>query len=117
MRRYFLWFASLFILLVPVIAFISYALLFSPQTPQKSVKLQIQPGTGLNKVALNLQDAGVIRSALALKLLARWNHQSGKIQARHYQFNDPASSGEVLNRLIHSDVEKVSWTVAERFTL
>ncbi len=117
MRRYFLWFFSFFILLIPVIAFISYALLFSPQTPQKPVKLQIQPGTGLNKVALDLQDAGVIRSALAVKLLARWNRQSGKIQAGYYQFKDPASPSDVLNRLIQGDVEKVSLTVPEGFTL
>ncbi|MEE4253619.1 MAG: endolytic transglycosylase MltG [Desulfuromusa sp.] len=117
MRKYFLWFISLFILLIPVIAFISYALLFSPQTPEKPVQLEIQPGTGLSKVALNLQDAGVIRSAVAVKLLARWNNQSGKIQAGHYQFKDPASPGDVLNRLIQGDVEKVSLTVPEGFTL
>jgi UPF0755 protein len=117
MRRYFFWCVSLFILLIPVIAFISYALLFSPQTPQKPVKLQIQPGTGLNKVALDLQEAGTIRSALAVKLLARWNHQSGKIQAGHYQFKNPATPGEILDRLIQGDVEKVSLTVPEGFTL
>lgn len=117
MRRYFLWFASLVILLIPVIAFISYAFLFSPQTPDKHVHIQIQPGTGLNKVASALQTSGVIRSALALKLLARWNQQSGKIQAGNYQFKDPASPGDILTRLIQGDVEKVSLTIPEGFTL
>jgi len=117
MRKYLLWFISLFILFIPVIAFIAYALLFSPQTPEKPVQLQIQPGTGLNKVALDLQNAGVIRSALAVKLLARWNHQSSRIQAGHYQFKDPASPGEILIRLVQGDVEKVSLTVPEGFSL
>jgi len=117
MRRYLLWFASLFILLIPITAFISYALLFSPQTPTKPVQLQIQPGSGLNKVASDLQASGVIRSALGVKLLARWNHQSGKIQAGRYQFKHPATPGEILNRLVQGDVEKVSLTIPEGFTL
>ena len=117
MRKYFLWFVSLLILLIPIIAFISYAFLFSPQTPAKPVQFQIQPGAGLNKIASDLQDAGVIRSALAVKVLARWNKQTGQVQAGNYQFKDPATPGEILNRLILGDVEKVSLTIPEGFTL
>ncbi|WP_321367725.1 endolytic transglycosylase MltG [uncultured Desulfuromusa sp.] len=117
MRRYFLWFVSFVILLIPALAFIFYAFLFSPQSPEKLVQIQIQSGTGLNKVASELQATGVIRSALALKLLARWNHQSGKIQAGNYQFKNPASPREILDRLIQGDVEKVSLTIPEGFTL
>ena len=117
MRRYFLWFTSLSILLIPIIAFISYAFLFSPQTPKTTVQLQIQPGTGLNKIAIDLQTTGVVRSALAVKLLARWNQQSGQIQAGNYRFSNPATPGEVLDRLIQGDVEKVSLTIPEGFTL
>lgn len=117
MRKYLLWFISLVILLIPVIAFIVYALLFTPQTPAHSVQLQIQPGTGLNQIAVDLQKSGVVRSALAVKLLARWNQQGGQIQAGNYQFRDPATPGEILDRLVQGDVEKVSLTIPEGFTL
>ena len=117
MRKYLLWFVSLTILLVPVIAFIFYALFFTPQTPTKSVQLQIEPGSGLNQIATELQKTGVVRSALAVKLLARWNQQGGKVQAGNYQFSDPATPREILDRLIQGDVEKVSLTIPEGFTL
>ena len=117
MRKYLLWFVSLIILLIPIVAFIIYALFFTSQTPKNPVQLQIQPGTGLNRVATDLQETGVIRSALAVKLLARWNQQGGQIQAGNYQFSDPATPREILDRLIRGDVEKVSLTVPEGFTL
>ncbi|SEA70914.1 UPF0755 protein [Desulfuromusa kysingii] len=117
MRRYLLSFVSLLILLIPVVAFVSYALLFSPKTPESPVQFEIQPGTGLNQVAASLQKTGVVRNALAVKLLARWKQQTGQIQAGHYVFKNPASAEKVLDRLVQGDVEKVSLTVPEGFTL
>ncbi len=117
MRKFIVWFVIPTILFSPIIAFISYALLFSPLTLDNSVQLQVLPGTGLNKVALDLQEKGVIRSSLGIKLLARWNQQSDRIQAGHYQFRGSASPEEILARLVAGDVEKVSLTVPEGFTL
>ena len=117
MRKFTVWFVIPTILFFPIIAFISYALLFSPLTPERSVQLQIQPGTGLNKIALDLQKKGVIRSSLSVKLLARWNRQGDRIQAGHYQFSGSASPEDVLARLVAGDVEKVSLTIPEGFTL
>ncbi|RLB77889.1 MAG: endolytic transglycosylase MltG [Deltaproteobacteria bacterium] len=117
MRKFVVWFVVPTILFFPIIAFISYGLLFSPLTPESSVQLQIQPGTGLNKVVLDLQERGVIRSTLVMKLLARWNQQSDQIQAGTYRFSDPATPEEILARLVKGDVEKVSFTIPEGFTL
>ncbi|MDX2493466.1 MAG: endolytic transglycosylase MltG [Desulfuromusa sp.] len=117
MSKFTLWFVFPALLLFPIIAFISYGLLFSPLTPKKPIQLQVQPGTGLNKVAIDLQEAEIVRSALAVKLLARWNQQSDQIQAGNYQFSDPATPGEILTRLVTGDVEKVSLTIPEGFTL
>ncbi len=117
MRNFTVWFVIPTILFSPIIAFISYALLFSPLTLENSVQLQVQPGTGLNKVALDLQEKGVIRSSLGIKLLARWNQQSDRIQAGHYQFSGSATPEEILARLVAGDVEKVSLTIPEGFTL
>ncbi len=117
MRKYTLWIISLAILAAPVIALIVYIHIFVPQTLPAPVRLQIQPGTGLNKVAVDLQNVGVVRSALAVKLLARWKQQGGQIQAGCYRFSDPATPGEVLDRLVRGDVEKVSLTIPEGFNL
>jgi len=117
MRKFTWWFVVPTLLFSPIIAFIAYALFFSPLTPTSSVQFQIQPGTGLNKIALDLQKSGVIRSSLAVKLLARWNQQSEKIQAGNYQFSDSATPEEILTRLVKGDVTKVSLTVPEGFTL
>ena len=116
MRKFVVWFVVPTILFFPIIAFISYALLFSPLTPTSAVQLQIQPGTGLNKIALDLKEKGVIRSTLVVKLLARWNQQSDQIQAGTYRFSDSATPEEILLRLVKGDVEKVSLTIPEGFT-
>ena len=117
MRKYTLWFVSLVILAAPVAALLIYIQISVPQAISTPVQIEIQPGTGLNKVASDLQTAGVVRSALVVKLLARWKEQGGQIQAGNYRFSDSATPGEVLDRLVQGDVEKVSLTIPEGFTL
>ncbi len=117
MRKYTLWFVSLVILAAPVTALLTYIQISVPQELSASIKLQVQPGSGLNQIANDLQDSGVVRSALVVKLLARWKQQGGQIQAGNYRFSEPATPGEVLDRLVQGDVEKVSLTIPEGFTL
>ncbi|MDA3903146.1 MAG: endolytic transglycosylase MltG [Desulfuromusa sp.] len=117
MRKYIVRLVFSVVLLLSPIVILACFLTLTPQTLKAPVQLQISPGTGLNKIALDLQDAGLVRSALAVKLLARWNQQSGQIQAGNYRFSDPATPGEILQRLIQGDVEKVSLTIPEGFTL
>ncbi len=117
MRKLTVWVVFPALLIGPVIAFVIFGLCFSPLTPKHPVSLSIPPGSSFSSVAEKLRDEGVVRNALALKLLARWNGQAGKIQAGDYRFSDPATPEEVLNRLTAGDVEKVSLTIPEGFTL
>ncbi len=117
MRKFIVWFIVPVILILPIIAVTSYTLLFAPLAPESSVHLQIQPGTGLNRIASDLQEKGIIRSSLAIKLLARWNQQGDHIQAGSYRFSQSATPEEILDRLVKGDVEKVSLTIPEGFTL
>ena len=117
MRKFILWLILPAILFLLIIFFIVNTLILAPYAPANPVYIQIQPGTSLNKVALDLQKADVLRSALSIKLLARWNQQSGRIQAGNYRFSDPATPKTILSRLILGDVEKVSLTIPEGFTL
>ncbi|MCK4502310.1 MAG: endolytic transglycosylase MltG [Desulfuromonadales bacterium] len=117
MRKYTLWLATIAILAAPVAALIVYIQISVPQKIATPVQVEIKPGTGLSKVASDLEVAGVVRSALAVKLLAYWQQQDGQIQAGNYRFSDPATPGEIINRLVQGDVEKVSLTIPEGFTL
>lgn len=117
MRKYSLWFVSLAILAAPIAVLLVFIQISVPPPLAAPVQITIQPGTGLSKIANKLQETGVVRSAIVLKLLARWQQQAGQVQAGNYLFSSPATPGEVLNRLIRGDVEKVSLTIPEGFTL
>ncbi|MDT8420121.1 MAG: endolytic transglycosylase MltG [Desulfuromonadales bacterium] len=103
-----------------LLAMASFALLgywFLPVTPPSPVLLNVESGTSLSRVARQLEHQGVVRSATAVKLLARLRGQSREIQSGNYRFTDPATPAEILRRLVSGDVEQVSLTVPEGFTL
>lgn len=105
-----------FLIGVVIFGAYSYQQLFSPVAPPQTVDYQLGPGSSLSKVAIDLHAAGVLRNPLALKLFARLNGQSGQIQTGHYQFTDPATPEQILQRLVAGDVKKVSLTIPEGFT-
>jgi peptidoglycan lytic transglycosylase G len=96
---------------------IGYNLLLLTKAPAEIVSITVNSGRSLSSVAQELERTGVIRSSLALKIIARWNKQGGQIQAGSYRFDQPATPGEILKRLIQGDVEKVTLTIPEGFTL
>lgn len=91
--------------------------MFSPITPPSDAALTIKPGSSLIFVANELAAKKVIRSALSLRLLARWRGQETAIQAGQYSFSQPASPATVLQRLVAGDVDQISVTIPEGFTL
>lgn len=111
--------ACCFVLVVAAAAMtlFCYQLLMVPVMPEKPVSIAIAPGTSLHKIAHQLEDSGVIRNALALRLLARWEQRAGQVQAGTYRFQSAARPAQILERLIKGDVEKVSLTIPEGFTL
>jgi len=90
--------------------------LMSPQAPAQTVFYQLKPGTSLSRVAGELEELGVLRSALTLKLLGRLSERGGAIQSGTYRFSEPATPEQILERLVAGDVEKVSLTIPEGFT-
>lgn len=117
MRRILLWSSLPFITICLISAVIGYTLIFTPQAPPEPVTLDIQPGSSLYRVAQQLEQSGVVRSALALKVIARWNKSSHQIQSGRYLFDQAATPVQVLDRLIRGDVVKVSLTIPEGFSL
>lgn len=90
---------------------------FVPVAPPEAVLIEIENGSSLSQVARQLEKRKVIRSATALKLLAKLRNQSSAIHAGKYRFADPADPAEVLARLVSGDVEQVSLTIPEGFNL
>jgi len=92
-------------------------LLLLEKAPPQAVVIAVAPGSSLTRVAHELETNGVIHSALALSVLARWTNQGHSIHAGSYRFDRAATPGEIFDRLIRGDVEKVSLTIPEGFTL
>ncbi len=117
MRRILRLFAVLVMIGAGVAGYLAYQNLMVPVTPAKAVVLTVKNGSSLRTVARQLETSGVIRNRLSLRLLARLDQQAGQIQAGTYKFSDPAIPQQILIRLIEGDVEKVSLTIPEGFTL
>ncbi|MBD1400778.1 endolytic transglycosylase MltG [Pelovirga terrestris] len=117
MRRFFLIIFLVSAFVVGGLIVSSWRLLITPVTPPGAVSLDVTPGSSLQRVARNLEEQGVISHALLLRLLAKWHEQEQQIHAGRYTFVAPATAEEVLQRLVRGDVDRVSLTIPEGYTL
>ncbi|TYO98577.1 UPF0755 protein [Geothermobacter ehrlichii] len=85
--------------------------------PAGEIVVDIPPGSSLTGISNRLAAAGVVGDAAAFRLLARWRGVSGRIKAGEYLFRQPATPGQVLDRLVAGDVRRYRFTVPEGFTL
>ena len=90
---------------------------FSALSPPPNSFLLIKPGSSLIQTANRLAAKKIIRSPLALRLLARLQDQEASIQAGQYSFTLTASPRAVLERLVAGDVVQTSITIPEGFNL
>ncbi len=86
----------------------------APATPQP---LLLPAGASFAKVAGILADGGVIASRGKFELLARMRGDATRIKAGTYAFQEPATPGQVLDRLVAGDVMRLQFTIPEGFTL
>jgi UPF0755 protein len=117
MRRFFLVLFVLIIIIAGGVFVCGWWLLTSPVAPPAAVSLDVAPGSSLQRVARNLEEQGIISQSLMLRILAKWHEQEQQIQAGRYTFSVPATPGEILERLVRGDVDKVSLTIPEGYTL
>ena len=116
MRRLLIATTVLLFFVLLLVSSYAYQILLSPVAPPQQIDYRLQPGTSLSQVAADLQNRGVLRSSLSLKLFARLNDAGGKIQSGTYRFSTQATPEQVLQRLIAGDVNQVSLTIPEGFT-
>lgn len=95
---------------------------FQPaSSAHRAARVVVPAGGGVAGAASSLQRAGVVRSALAFNVYARWRGQSGHIKAGRYVLSGDMTLGQILRELLvgpgASTAERVRVTIPEGYTL
>lgn len=75
------------------------------------------PGSGIRKLAAELKQDGVIRSAWHFMLLARLRGQAHRLKAGDYRFTDAMTPGDILRKLATGDVDYRRFTLPEGYSV
>ncbi len=89
-------------------------------TQESPINLRIPPGTSAQEIGKDLEALGLIRSAMAWNLWARWlaaQNDKGGFQAGTYQFFKTQSMPEIANRIWSGDVAQQSFTIPEGWSI
>jgi UPF0755 protein len=80
------------------------------------IQVNIEPGTSAKQIGAELEKVGVIRSAMAWQLWARWlsvQRESGDFQAGSYQFTPDDSLAAVADKIWYGEVVQQRFTIPE----
>jgi UPF0755 protein len=77
----------------------------------------VSPGEPLGTIAARLERHGLVRSALAVKWLARWRGLAGSLQSGEYRLSGALSPEQILERIAEGRVETYEVALPEGFTL
>ena len=81
------------------------------------VFVDIPAGAGVSTIAARLTDAGVVAHPLLFRASARLADQERRLQAGEYRFADPATPGEVVDRIARGDIYTRAVTFPEGLTM
>ena len=85
-------------------------------SPPRPITISVTRGSSFGAVAQKLHRAEVVSNIIGFKLLARLRGDTSIIQAGDYHFAEPATPGQILDRLIAGDVELHRLTIPEGFS-
>ena len=108
-------FVKLILLLAVIAAGVAAWLFLVPYGPSTEQFVDIAPGTTTARMARQLQQAGIIRSAYAFEAIKAVH--GGSLKAGEYRFDHPAKVGEVYERIRRGDVYAVSVVIPEGFNI
>jgi UPF0755 protein len=74
-------------------------------------------GSGIKKLATELKQDGVIRSAWHFILLARLRGQANRLKAGDYRFTDAMTPGDILRKLVAGDVDYRRFALPEGYSV
>ncbi len=88
-------------------------------SPRKQVLIQIPPGTSAQQIGQKLEAAGLIRSARAWELWARWLmwQKRGGFQAGNYELSSGESMTTIADKIWSGQVAQQSFTIPEGWSL
>lgn len=81
-----------------------------------ATEIVIEPGSGLNRIARQLQREQVIQSALLFRIHARLAGFASQLKAGEYRFDQRVPAGDVLAKLVANDVIVRFVTIPEGLT-
>ncbi|MEF2968932.1 endolytic transglycosylase MltG [Paenibacillus sp. M1] len=84
------------------------------------VKITIEPGTGTNKIAGELEDQGLIKNSYLFLAYLKWKSEGSRFQAGVYEMNPGVTYDEIIAKLNSGDVvkaEMIRFTIPEGFTV
>ncbi len=90
--------------------------LCTPVTPATQTFVLLRPGYGTRRIARELQNAGVIRSADAFVL---WHslHRKRSLKAGEYLFDKTADARDIHDRLVRGDIYVHTVVIPEGFNM
>jgi len=90
--------------------------LLSPITPPSQTFVLLHPGYGTRRIARELKNAGVIRSADAF-LLWHYFHRQRSLKAGEYLFDKTADARTIHDRLVRGDIYVHTVVIPEGFNM
>jgi UPF0755 protein len=117
----FLRFLVVLIVLVGLAAAVVGFYAYLPYGPSSETFVEVTPGMGAAGIARQMQEAGVIRSAEAFKVLRAWRRATGTgsqtLKAGEYRFDHAVPMTEVYDRVRKGDVYTISVVIPEGFNI
>jgi UPF0755 protein len=95
---------SLLCALIIALSFALFAVTKPARGKSGTVSVEIPQGSGLNKIAALLENAGAIRGQLRFKLLAKLIGVEHCLKYGEYQFRLPATPLSLLKKMVRGDV-------------
>jgi UPF0755 protein len=95
-----------------------FALVFLDRSlPSTNAQVVVPRGSSLADIASLLESRGVIRNALAFRVLARTRHADAEVRAGAYAFAPHETPAEILDQLVSGGAQVATWvTIPEGFT-
>jgi UPF0755 protein len=110
---------ALFVLAAVAAGSVAYAVWWALQPAAAvaaPVRYEVAPGATLGRVAADLEGRGVVRSALALRGIARWRGSAGRLHVGEYELSPAWSAARVLEQMVEGRVVTYPVTLPEGIT-
>jgi len=92
--------------------------LLLPAGSGKTVReVSFPAGSGIRKLADELESAGIIRSSWHLILVSRLRGQAHRLKAGDYRFNDAMTPSDILRKLVNGDVDFRRFALPEGYSI